>query len=146
MKNTRLIGQRCKCGNIFSWLILIDRGLDQIKKETHSADLRSKFHWQNTRFWVSLKTYMQFWKNILSKKLLLKNQKLGWRKGNSFSRTFEWVLFRGKIEDFDSTCIWLWCVFGLHPFPFRTGWLSQLQLMVLHGRPCGRVSGSQLSC
>ena len=23
-----LIGQRCKCGNIFSWLILIGRGLD----------------------------------------------------------------------------------------------------------------------
>ena len=29
MKTTWLIGQRCKCGNIFSLLILIGRGLDQ---------------------------------------------------------------------------------------------------------------------
>ena len=29
MKTTWLIGQRCKCSNVFSLLILIGRGLDQ---------------------------------------------------------------------------------------------------------------------
>ena len=28
MKTTSLIGRRCKCSNVFSWAILIDRGLD----------------------------------------------------------------------------------------------------------------------
>ena len=36
MKNTRLIGERCKCSNVFSLLILIDRGLNQKKNNLNS--------------------------------------------------------------------------------------------------------------
>ena len=30
MKTTRLIGTKCKCGDAFSWCVLIGRGLDHI--------------------------------------------------------------------------------------------------------------------
>ena len=42
MKTTRLIGTRCKHGDMFSQCVLIGRGLDHIFKEDGSAFAKSR--------------------------------------------------------------------------------------------------------
>ena len=84
-----LIGQRCKCGDTLSWLILIGRGLD-LKKQKEEKWVR----W--TRFFALL----------------------SWQSKRKYP-----VMMAKRI----------------HPFPFRTRKLSSSALMVLGGRPPGRV-------
>ena len=84
-----LIGQRCKCGDTLSWLILIGRGLD-LKKQKEEKWVR----W--TRFFALL----------------------SWQSKSKYP-----VMMAKRI----------------HPFPFRTRKLSSSALMVLGGRPPGRV-------
>ena len=114
MKTTWLIGQRWKCGNICSLLILIGRGLDQ---DSYILNVSS---------FESTKNFLKnFKKRVDSIKIkCYYNTCPVKRKENKI-----YVVIIAK---------------RIHLFPFRTQKLSSLAAMVLGGRPPGRVAHSHV--
>ena len=68
--------------------------------------------------------------------------------GGSKKEYLEKQVFHVSFSDVPqnlNTRIFRWrCVWGKHPYPSRTRWLSPKRPMVLHWRRCGRVGGCRI--
>ena len=138
----RLIGRRCKCGNAFSWPILIGRGLDLINMRSKLFNMnriffgkeKLRFYEQRKLPWkqeLQRKTFLLilfFWTGLCSCQSSAGNQRR-LQKPISIYSAWKSVIYTIVVTIAERS----------HLFPFRTQKLSSPAPKVLVGLLTGRI-------